>query len=236
MTGRVAATTRRDRAVPGIRRRDRYRAGRAAPIRGGGVCSSGADRGRSAGSEPGDARPGGSRGGGEALAVPVRRPDACRRDRPRPRSGPTRLPALLSRTGCASRGVEATDRRFVRKAEPGDALPRIPVPSGRTSARGWLPGTSRRKGPAQAPAETAVLAGRAGAARRLRRRHPVAARPGCQLSPGLAMRYPTPRRLNIQVGLWASSPSFARSFLTKLRTRSTLPASRPLQTLRSRSS
>ena len=53
---------------------------------------------------------------------------------------------------------------------------------------------------------------------------------------GLGMRYPTPRRLNIQVGLRAFSPSFARSFLTKLRTRLTLAASLPPQTLRSRAS
>ncbi|MDE0068393.1 MAG: hypothetical protein OXO48_01670 [Caldilineaceae bacterium] len=38
----------------------------------------------------------------------------------------------------------------------------------------------------------------------------------------VGMPWPTPRSLKIQVGFAASSPSFARSFLTKLRTSSTL--------------
>ena len=58
----------------------------------------------------------------------------------------------------------------------------------------------------------------------------------CQPPSGLAMRYPTPRTLNIQAGFRTSSPSSARSVLTKLRTMSTFPASRPFQTLRRKAS
>ena len=69
--------------------------------------------------------------------------------------------------------------------------------------------------------------------RRAPRGHPT--RGDCpHTSPGPAMRYPTPRSLKIHSGLAASSPSFLRMVLTKMRTRlASSPLRRP-QTRRSR--